>query len=147
MSAQKLLSTVKGKKKKEKPQFQKGFFLVEKRESPRFSLELPFGYSLADIEETRAGILADAGEGGLLAHLHRRVDIGTLLKIEILYTKGYQLDAIKGIAKVVWSDLAAQESFGEYRYGLQFQSFQEGDINKLRSLLKKVSQSQKGEVD
>jgi hypothetical protein len=72
------------------------------------------------------------------------VDLGTLLKIEILYTKGYQLDTIKGLAKVVWLDLAAQESFGEYRYGLQFQSFQEGDIGKLRTLLKKVSEYQKG---
>ena len=145
MSSQKLLTTTGSKKKKEQPRFQKGFFLLEKRENPRFSVELPFGYSFADIEETRAGIVADACEGGLLAHLHRRVDIGTLLKIEILYTKGYQLDAIKGIAKVVWSDLAAQESFGEYRYGLQFQSFQEGDISKLRILLKKLSQSQKAE--
>ena len=145
MSSQKLLTTVKSKKKKDPSRIQKGFFLVEKRENPRFSIELPFGYSLADIEGTRAGILADACEGGLLAYLHRRVDIDTLLEIEILYAKGFQLDTIKGIAKVVWSDLAAQESFGEYRYGLQFQSFQEGDIGKLRTLLKKVSQSQKEE--
>ena len=144
MSSQKLLTTSRSKKKKDSSGIQKGFFLLEKRENPRLSVELPFGYSIADVEETRAGILADACEGGLLAYLHRKVDIDTLLKIEILYAKGYQLDAIKGIAKVVWSDLAAQESFGEHRYGLQFQSFQEGDIGKLRTLLKKVSQSQKG---
>jgi hypothetical protein len=141
MSSRKFLTTVRTKKRKDQPRFQKGFFLVEKRENPRYSVELPFGYSLADIEETRAGILADACEGGLLAYLHRRVDIGTQLKIEILYAKGFRLDTIKGIAKVVWSDFAAKESFGEYRYGLKFQSFQEGDIDKLRILLKKVSQS------
>lgn len=141
MSSRKFLTTVRSKKGKDPARFQKGFFILEKRENPRFSVELPFGYSLADIKETRAGILADACEGGLLAYLHRRVDIGTLLKIEILYAKGFRLDTIKGIAKVVWSDFAAKESFGEYRYGLKFQSFQEGDIDKLRILLKKVSQS------
>ncbi len=137
MSSRKLPTTVKSMKRKDPSRLQKGFFILEKRENPRFSVELPFNYSLADIEETRAGILADACEGGLLAYLHRRVEIGTLLKIEILYAKGFRLDAIKGIAKVVWSDLAARESFGEYRYGLKFQSFREGDIDKLRFLLKK----------
>ena len=141
MSPRKFLTTVRSQKGKDPSQLHKGFFLLEKRENPRFSVELPFGYSLADTEETRAGILADACEGGLLAYLHRRVDIGTLLKIEILYAKGFRLDTIKGIAKVVWSDFAAKESFGEYRYGLQFQSFLEGDIDKLRILLKRVSQS------
>ena len=137
MSSRKFLTTDRSKKKKDPSQFQKGFFILEKRENPRFSVELPFNYSVADVEETRAGILADACEGGLLAYLHRKVDLGTLLRIEILYAKGFQLDAITGIAKVVWSDLAARESFGEYRYGLKFQSFQEGDIDKLRTLLKK----------
>lgn len=141
MSSRKFLTTVRSKKRKDPSRFGKGFFLVEKRENPRFSVELPFDYSIANIEETRAGILADAGEGGLLAYLHRKVDIGTRLKIGILFTKGFQLDSIEGIAKVVWSDLAAKESFGEYRYGLQFQSFQEGDLDKLRILLKKVTQS------
>ncbi len=143
MSPQKLLTTARSKKGKDPSRLKKGFFILEKRENPRFSVELPFSYSLADIEETRAGILADACEGGLLAYLHRRVDIGTLLKIEILYARGFRLDAIKGIAKVVWSDLAARESFGEYRYGLQFQSFQEGDIDKLRLLLKRTRQSRR----
>ncbi len=138
MGSRKSLTTVESKKEKEASGSQKGFFLIEKRENPRFSVELPFGYSFADIEETRAGILTDACEGGLLAYLHRRVNIGTLLKIEIFYARGFRLETIKGIAKVVWSDLAAKESFGEYRYGLQFQSFQEGDIDKLRTLLKRV---------
>ena len=142
MSSRKFLTTVRSKKEKDPSRLQKGFFIVEKRENPRFNVELPFGYSIADIEEPRAGILADACEGGLLAYLRRKVDIGTLLKIEIFYAKGFRLDTIKGIAEVVWSDLAAKESFGEYRYGLQFQSFQEGDIDKLRLLLKRVRQSQ-----
>ena len=140
MSSRKFLTTVRTKKGKDQPRLQKGFFLVEKRENPRYSVELPFGYSIADIEKTRGGILADASEAGLLVYLHRRVGIGTLLRIEIIFVKGFRLDTIKGIAKVVWSDLAAKESFGEYRYGLQFQSFQEGDIDKLRILLRKVGQ-------
>ncbi len=141
MSSRKLLTTAGTKRGKDQARPEKGFFLIEKRENPRYRVELPFDYSVADVEETRGGILSDASEAGLLVYLHRTVDIGTLLNIEIFFAKGFQLDTIKGIAKVVWFDLVAKERFGEYRYGLQFQSFQEGDIDKLRILLKKVGKS------
>lgn len=141
MAFRKFPTTVKKKKGKDGSKSTKGFFVVEKRENLRFSVELPLDYSFTDIEETRGGISADASEGGLLVHLHRRIEIGSLLRIEILFVKGFQLDTIEGIARVVWSDLAARERFGEYWYGLQFQSFQEGDLDKLKILLKKVGQS------
>jgi len=38
----------------------------------------------------------------------------------------------------VWSDLAAQKNWGEYRYGLQFLSFFKGDLGRLRILLERV---------
>jgi hypothetical protein len=63
------------------------------------------------------------------------------LKIEILFVKGLELSSIKVIAKVVWADLAPKEIWGEYRYGLEFQSFQEGDLQKLRRLLKEVGET------
>ena len=81
------------------------------------------------------------GEGGLLAYLPEAVNTGALLKIEILFVKGSELTSIKGIAKVVWFDLAPMKIWGEYRCGLQFQSFQKGNFNKLKSLLKEVGET------
>jgi hypothetical protein len=70
--------------------------------------------------------------------LLRKVEIGAFLKIEIFYVRGLELDTIKVLARVVWSDLAARESWGEHRYGLQFQNIDDKDFNQLMNLLKEV---------
>ena len=64
--------------------------------------------------------------------------IGDLLKIEIFFANGLEFNSIQAIAKVVWFDLAAKESWGEYRYGLQFQSIEEQDFERLKLLLREI---------
>jgi len=115
-----------------------GVLSIEKRKHPRFSVELPLDYSRVDGKETFGGMVANASEGGLLVYLPERVAIGTLLKIEIFYVRGLELDTVKAVAKVVWCDLAARESWGEHRYGLQFQYIEEKDFGRLTTLLKEV---------
>ncbi len=116
-----------------------GVLAIEKRKYPRFSVELPLDYSRINGKETPlGGMVANASEGGLLVYLPERIEIGASLKIEIFYVRGLELDTIKAVAKVVWSDLAARESWGEHRYGLQFQSIDEKDFNRLTNLLKEV---------
>lgn len=119
-------------------QTKKGVLAIEKRKHPRFSVELPLDYSRVDGKELYGGIVANASEGGLLVYLPERMEIGTVLKIEIFYVKGLELDTIKAIGKVVWSDLAAKESWGEHRYGLQFQFIEENDFGRLMNLLKEI---------
>ena len=115
-----------------------GVLAIEKRKYPRFSVELPLNYSRADGEKPLGGMVANASEGGLLVYLPERIELGTLLKIEILYVRGLELDTIQAIGKVVWCDLAARESWGEHRYGLQFQHIGQKDFNQLTTLLKEV---------
>jgi c-di-GMP-binding flagellar brake protein YcgR len=115
-----------------------GVLAIEKRKHPRFSVELPLDYVRVDGKETYGGMVANASEGGLLVYLPERIEIGVLLKIEIFYVKGLELDTIKAVAKVVWSDLAARESWGEHRYGLQFQNIEDKDFDRLMNLLKEV---------
>ena len=115
-----------------------GVLAIEKRKHPRFSVELPLDYSRVEGKGTYGGMVANASEGGLLVYLPERIEIGVLLKIEIFYVKGLELDTIKAVAKVVWSDLAARESWGEHRYGLQFQNIEDKDFDRLMSLLKEV---------
>lgn len=118
----------------------KGVFFVERRSHPRIRVELPFDYSLIENGKVHRGIAADASEGGLLVHMAEAVELGALLKIEILFTKELELTTIHAITKVIWCDLAARESWAEYCYGLQFLSFLKGDLNKLKKLLKEVGQ-------
>lgn len=120
------------------PQTQRGILAIEKRRHPRFSVELPLDYTRINGKEMYGGMVANASEGGLLVYLPEKIEIGTLLKIEIFYVRGLELDTIKAVAKVVWSDLAARESWGEYRYGLQFEHIEEKDFDRLMNLLKEV---------
>ena len=115
-----------------------GVLSIEKRKYPRFSVELPLDYSQINGKETYGGMVANASEGGLLVYLPERIEIGALLRIEIFYVRGLELDTIKVVGRVVWSDLAARESWGEHRYGLQFESIDEKDFNRLTTLLKEV---------
>jgi hypothetical protein len=115
-----------------------GVLAVEKRKHPRFSVELPLDYVRANGKDLFGGIVANASEGGLLVYLPERMQIGDLLKIEIFYVRGLELDTIKAVGIVVWADLAAKESWGEYRYGLQFQSIDEKDFTRLVTLLKEI---------
>lgn len=115
-----------------------GVLAIEKRRHPRFSVELPLDYSCVNGKEALGGMVANASEGGLLVYLPERVEMGTFLKIEIFYVRGLELDTIKAVGKVVWCDLAARESWGEHRYGLQFESIDEKNFNLLATLLKEV---------
>jgi len=115
-----------------------GVLAIEKRKHPRFSVELPIDYSRVEGKATFGGMVANASEGGLLVYLPERIEVGTLLKIELFYVKELELGNIKSIVKVVWSDMAARESWGEHRYGLKFESIDEKDFNRLMALLKEV---------
>ncbi len=141
MGPRKYLTTVRRKKKKGESRSKEGVLVVERREHPRIRIELPLDYSPVGREETHKGCVVNASEGGLLVYLPEAMEIGAVLNIGILFVKGFEQNVIQGIAKVVWSDLAAQKAWGEYRYGLEFQSFQEGDLQKLKTLLKEVGKT------
>jgi c-di-GMP-binding flagellar brake protein YcgR len=115
-----------------------GVLSVEKRRYPRYTAEFPLDYSRVEDKETYGGMVANVSEGGLLVYLPQRMEMGTVLKIEILYVQGLEFNTIKAIAKIVWSDLAAKESWGEYRYGLQFLHIEEKDFSRLVDLLKEI---------
>ena len=141
MGPQKILPGGTKQKKHAESQSDKGTVVVERRRHPRINVELPLNYSIVEGKESHGGMVADASEGGLLVYVRERIPIGTHLKIEIVFVKGLELTSIKGISKVVWSDLAARESFGEFRYGLQFQSFHEGDLDRLKTLLNEIGRT------
>ena len=115
-----------------------GVLSIEKRKYPRFSVELPLNYTRAESKDILGGMVANASEGGLLVYLPERIELGGLLKIEIFYVRGLELDTIQAVGKIVWCDLGARESWGEHRYGLQFQYIEEKDFNRLTTLLKEV---------
>jgi len=143
MNPIKLPLTKKKEKKKEKAPTRKGVLAIEKRKHPRFFVELPFDYSRKGKKTDFGGLVKDAGEGGILVYLPEKVDVGEVLKVEIFFAKGLELNTVQGTAKIVWADLAAKETWREHRYGLEFQSMPKGMIQKLKNLLKDLGETHK----
>jgi hypothetical protein len=133
----------KKEKKEETALSRKGVLAIEKRKHPRLFLELPFDYSRKGKKTDFGGIVKNAGEGGILVYLPEKIDVGELLKLEIYFAKGLELNTVQGVAKIVWADLAARETWREHRYGLEFHSMPKGMIQKLRNLLKDVGDTHK----
>jgi c-di-GMP-binding flagellar brake protein YcgR len=107
-----------------------------KEEAPQIQRRTSSGLFSYRARETYGGIVANASEGGVLVYLPETLPMGALLNMEIIYVNGLQLETITAVAKVVWADLATLESLGEHRYGLQFQSIDETNFQRLTSLLK-----------
>jgi hypothetical protein len=141
MSPTKHSETIKRKGKKMPSK--KGVVTIERRKHPRFNLELPLDYFRLEVKENYGGIVGNASELGILVYLPEKMEIGTTLSIEIFYAKGLELDSIKAIAKVVWADLAARKTWGEHRFGLQFQSIDKKNLNKLKNLFKEAGSAKK----
>ena len=140
MSPRKHSTMVRRKKGEVRSKSKGGIFIVERRKHPRFTIELPLDYAIESVDR-HGGIAANASKSGLLVYLPEAIVVGTLLRIDILFAKGSELNTIGGTAKVVWSDLAPKEIWGEYRYGLEFQAFHEGGFQKLRKLLKGLGET------
>jgi hypothetical protein len=96
------------------------------------------------IVKKNMGIATNASEGGLLVYLQELIQKGVILKIAILSVEGSECNTIKGMAKVVWGDLAAKVDQGKYRYGLKFESFNRENLNTFNILLKEVAKTRGG---
>jgi c-di-GMP-binding flagellar brake protein YcgR len=138
MSLGEHMTTVGRKRGQTKARSEEGIFIAERRKHPRYNVELPLDYSLEN-RDHYGGVAANASKGGVVAYLPVAIAVGTSLDIEIIFADEFQLNSIRARAKVVWSNLAPKVVWGEYRYGLEFEKFREGDGQKLRILLREAS--------
>lgn len=143
MSPRKSATTIKIKRKKKgsHSKSKKSVPTIERRKHPRLKMELPLDYSRVDDKENLGGIVANASEGGMHVHIPRRLNIKDILKIEIFFARKLELNAIKAFAKIVWAYWARKGARKGHRYGLQFQSIDEGDLHKLKILLKDLKKT------
>jgi c-di-GMP-binding flagellar brake protein YcgR len=141
MSPKKAVLSSEKKARPKKVPSRKGILAIERRRFPRFYVELPLDYSRKGKKSDFGGFVKNASEGGILVYLSEKLEIGELLKVEIFFPKGLGLSTIRGVAKVVWADLAAKESWREHRYGLAFQSMPKGMFQKFKKLLQEVGKT------
>ncbi len=107
----------------------------ERRKHPRFELDLPLEYRVPDMPCGHGGLVINASETGLLIRSLRHMTIPGDMRIVVFFPQGYELACFEAVAEIVRTEIHANGSNVEYRYGLRFVEIKEEDLRKLRQLL------------
>jgi hypothetical protein len=107
----------------------------ERRQYPRFLLDLPLEYLVMNAPKAHGGLVVNVSENGLLIRSVKNMRIETELKIAVLFPKGYELANFEVLAKVIRKDPVWEEDWEGYEYGLKFTRILEKDRRKLRQIL------------
>jgi hypothetical protein len=112
-----------------------GVSQFDRRRHPRYLIEIPLDYTDIETDEVVTGLTANASEGGLMTFIGERVDVGTILKVTLLFRLGFSLTSMEAKSEVVWRDDVWKEYVDNYRYGLKFLETESSELEKLRILL------------
>ena len=110
-------------------------YFRDRRKHPRLCMDLPLEYLAKFDSRARGGIVVDASETGFLIYSTQDIPVGTNLKIDVLFPKGYELANFEVFGKIIWRKVDAGERANTYRYGLTFVQIVEEDYWKLKKLL------------
>ena len=105
----------------------------ERRNHPRFSLDLPVEYweSGSRSHPSRTG---NVGEGGILPYLPEEIEIGKNLRLRLFIDTGLNFISIEALVEVVWKGLPFGDK-GEHRIGVKFIDISEKNMANLRNFL------------
>jgi c-di-GMP-binding flagellar brake protein YcgR len=106
----------------------------ERRKYPRLTCELPIDCITTE-SDIHVGIAANISQGGLLICLHERINVGTPLRINLVFNRGFQLKIISANAVVVWSNIVRHAFRGRYRYGLRLIGMSDSVFSDFKGLL------------
>jgi hypothetical protein len=110
-------------------------YFRDRRRYPRVCMDLPLEYLANHDSRARGGIVVDASETGFLIYSTQDIPVGTNLKIDVLFPKGYELANFEVFGKIIWKKVDIGERGNTYRYGLTFVQIVEEDYWKLKKLL------------
>ena len=115
--------------------FQYGIIDFERRGYPRAKVRLPIEYRRVESATERSARTGNMSEGGFGIFFPERFEIGQPLKIKLFLSSGPGLATIDALVEVVWMDMEAVESSGEYRSGVKFIDISEEAVAKLKAFL------------
>lgn len=117
-----------------------GIVNLERRNHPRFNIDLPIEYQLLNSSITYGGRALNASEGGLLAYFKEKIGIGQLIRVKLFFAMGSKLNSIEMIMKVVWQDIHLGKGWGDYRTGMKFVDISPESLSRLKEFLKSLSE-------
>ena len=106
----------------------------EKRQHPRFSIDLPVECWKTDDPKSHPGHTGNVSEGGLLLYFPKELEIGQNLRLKLYIDSGLDFISVEALAEVAWKDLCLKET-GEYKMGVKFVQISAKDRANLRNFL------------
>lgn len=120
------------KKEKEiKPCF--GTVNFERRNHPRFSIDLPVEYWQTNDSKIIPGRALNISEGGLLLYICEEIEIGQNLRLKLFFS-GIKLNFIEVQVQVAWKDFQFRKG-DYYRTGVKFVDISLEDMDKFKNFL------------
>jgi c-di-GMP-binding flagellar brake protein YcgR len=112
----------------------------ERRQYPRFSIDLPIEYSRTDSSIAHPGQAANISGGGLFIYLPERVELGQHLGLKLFFASiSESLHTMEVLAEVVWRSSEPGELGKNYACGVKFIDVRPMDMNRLRSFLESLA--------
>jgi hypothetical protein len=121
-------------------------YTLERRNHPRFLIQLPVEYRRADEPKIRLGHTVNFSEGGFMVSLSDQMEVGEQLEMKTYFTSGASVISIAAIVKIVWVDPEAKED-GCYRFGVNFINISPVDLERLRAFLELYADPNRSPVE
>jgi hypothetical protein len=106
----------------------------ERREHPRFAVNLALEYWRAGESGTRVGCTGNISEGGSLLHLPEEMEVGQEIGLRLLVDPGFGFLSIEARAQVIWKSRDNKQE-RDYRIGVKFVEISPKDMRNLKSFL------------
>jgi hypothetical protein len=107
----------------------------EKRQYPRFIVDLPIKYSRSSLFSKYARAV-NASEGGLLLHLPEELGVGQQLALKLFFPSSADSSIIEMVVQVVWMDIRLRKDWAwDYQTGVRFVDISRQDRDVLKNFL------------
>ncbi len=117
-----------------------GVYRLERRQYPRFSVNLPFEYHRVDSPEVRSGDTGNISEGGLLVYAPERIEVGQRLKARLYFASvSDPVQSIEVLCEVAWVEEPPNGDMRKFPCGVKFVDLREEDAEKLRRFIQTLS--------
>ena len=109
-------------------------FAFEKRNHPRFLVELPVEYRRANDSSFHPCHTINFSEDEFMVAVSEQMKIDEELEMKIYFSSSSSLNTVAAIVKIAWVDTEVNED-GYYRFGVSFVNISPMDMEKLKGFL------------
>ena len=106
----------------------------EKRNHPRYSVNLPVEYWPTVDSKRHLGRTGDMGENGIMLYVREEIDIGQNLRLRLFIDSGFTFIPIEALGEVVWKTLPSGQT-EEHQIGMKLIDISERDMVNLNNFL------------